>query len=244
MRVIPPFLTIILSLYVALLVIKEAFLFKESLAPKRTITVQGKGEVSAAPDAAVLLITVVSEGVEAAATQQGNSQKANAIYMMLSAMGIEKKEVQTTQYNLEPVYSYIENRPPNLTGFRLSQTISAKVKNFDKMGKILAEAVKLGANRTDGPFFEVSDPEQYRNQARKEAFAQAKARALSQAAAAGVKLGHLISFQEIGANVPILTSRQHEMALRAVAEDKLSSPVLEPGSQDLSVVVDVVYDIR
>ena len=244
MRAIPIPLAIILTFYVAILVIKEGFRFKELLSPERTITVQGRGEVSAAPDVAVLLITVVSEDTEATSTQQNNSQKANAIYTMLSGLGIEKKDVQTTQYNLEPVYSYVENRPPNLTGFRLSQTISVKVKNFDKMGTILAEAVKLGANRTDGPFFEISDPEQYRNQARKAAFAQAKARALSQAEAAGVKLEKLISFQEMGPNPPVLQTRQYEMSLRAGAEDKLSPPTIEPGSQDLSVVVDVVYEIR
>lgn len=244
MRAIPIPLAIILTLYVAILAVKEGFIFKESLVPERTITVQGRGEVSAAPDAAVLLITVVSEDVEAASTQQSNSQRANAIYTMLSGLGIEKKDIQTTQYNLEPVYSYVENRPPNLTGFRLSQTISVKVKNFDKMGPILAEAVKLGANRTDGPFFEISDPEQYRNQARKAAFAQAKARALSQADAAEVKLGNLISFQEMGANPPALQTRQHEMTLRAGLEEKSSSPTIEAGSQDLSVVVDVVYEIR
>ncbi|MBX7157369.1 MAG: SIMPL domain-containing protein [Verrucomicrobiae bacterium] len=244
-RVIPFPVALVLTFYLAILVAKEAVVLKDSFFPQRMITVQGRGEVSAAPDAAVLLLTVVSEDAEAAKTQKSNSERANAVYAMLTGLGIEKKAVQTTQYNLEPVYSYIENRPPDLTGFRLSQTISVKVKDFDKMGPILAEAVKLGVNRTDGPFFEISDPELYREQARKEAFAQAKAKALSQAAAAGVKLGVLVSFQELGNNgsLPPMT-RSLGVTRAGLDESKIAPPNIEPGSQDLSVVVDVVYEIR
>jgi hypothetical protein len=243
MRVIPFPVAVMLTIYLAILAVKEFFVLKESVLPKRTITVQGRGEVSATPDAAVLLLTVVSEDAEAAKTQQSNSEKANAIYAMLTGLGIDKKAVQTTQYNLEPVYSYVENRPPDLTGFRLSQTISVKVKDFDKMGPILAEAVKLGVNRTDGPFFEISDPEFHREQARKEAFAQAREKALSQTEAADVKLGALISFQELGNNGALPLPRS-TMMRTTMEESKISPPTIEAGSQDLSVVVDVVYEIR
>jgi uncharacterized protein YggE len=245
---IPRPLTYALIAYLAVLTLQHLADFAVTKSSTERVHVRGTGEVSAPPDSAVILLTVITEAAEPASAQAQNTERANAVFKMLEGVGVPAKDYRTTQYSLEPIYAYVENRPPQLKGFRLSQTVSVKLKNLDWIGRVLSESVTLGVNRTDGPTFEVADPKALEAQARQKAFADARYRAEQMAQAAGVRLGRVLSFSEGAIPMPggVGGGRGGAMPLaRAARElDAVEAPVIAPGTQEVSVSVDVIYEIR
>jgi uncharacterized protein len=74
-----------------------------------------------------------------------------------------------------------------------------RVRALDTTGAILDAAVADGANTLNGMTFGLADPEPAYNEARKEAVADARAKAELLAMAAGVKLGPVMSISDAGA---------------------------------------------
>jgi uncharacterized protein YggE len=64
------------------------------------------------------------------------------------AAGIAERDIQTTGINVNPQYRYAENTPPKITGYQASNTVSLKVRDTAKLGKVLAAALALSALAT------------------------------------------------------------------------------------------------
>jgi uncharacterized protein YggE len=104
------------------------------------------------------------------------------------------------------------------------------------MGEVLDKLVSVGANQMNGITFEVSTAETLRDAARKEAIANARRRAELFAAAAGVKVGKVVSITE-GA---MIEPRPFVKAGRMAAMDAV--PV-ERGTQSLEATVTVTWEL-
>ena len=66
--------------------------------PERTITVQGTGKVTVKPDIAVTTMGVISSAKTVAEAQQKNTEIMNKLIEKVKALGIEEKDIQTTNY--------------------------------------------------------------------------------------------------------------------------------------------------
>jgi uncharacterized protein len=77
-----------------------------------------------------------------------------------------------------------------------SNILTIRLRQLDGLGAVLDAAVADGANTLNGLTFGLADPKPALDEARKEAVADARARAELLAAAAGVKLGRVISISE------------------------------------------------
>ena len=76
------------------------------------------------------------------------------------------------------------------------------MRNLDKLGEVLDRLVGLGANEMAGLSFDVSQGEKLKDDARKEAVANAQRRAKLYADAAGVELGEVLRIDEGGDSGP------------------------------------------
>lgn len=206
----------------------------------QVITVSGMGEVNAIPDLAEVVFQIVTEGRTAGQVQKSSAEKSHTIQNFIEGQGIKKEDVQTTQYRLEPMYFYVENKPPQLSGFRLSQGLRVKVRDLDKVGDVIAGGVAAGANQVDGPSFSVDKKEELIRKARVLAFQDAREKARLQAEAAGVRLGKIVAFSEDSNGVPMRV----ENKTMAMSEDRTGAPALEPGSEDIRVNVSLSYQLR
>ena len=156
----------------------------------------------------------------------------------LKASGIADKDIQTSSLRIEPRYTRPrEGEFAQIDGYRVTNQVQVVVRDLDKIGDILDQLVTLGANQTNGLSFEASKAETLRDDARKEAVANAKRRAELYAAAAGVELGEVLSIDEGGggdAPQPVM-----HMA-RAM---KASVPI-ERGSETLSAQVTITWALK
>lgn len=76
----------------------------------------------------------------------------------VKAAGIADKDVQTSGINLSPQYTYKENEAPKINGYQASNTVSLKVRDITRLGKVLDALVAQGANDINGPSFRSTNP--------------------------------------------------------------------------------------
>jgi len=116
------------------------------------------------------------------------------------------------------------------------------VRDFDTLGTMLAGVAKKGANTISGPNFTIDDPDAARAEAREQAIEKAHKKAQEMAKAGGFRLGKLLSIQEGGGYYP------YELSARSIAIDSVGeiakAPIIEPGSQDVTVNITLRYEIK
>jgi uncharacterized protein YggE len=203
----------------------------------RQITVSGMAQVEAVPDLATITVGVTTRGDTAAAALSANSEAMTAVTAGLDAGGIAPRDRQTSQLNLSPVYA--DDRggdSPEITAYQADNTVTVRVREIAKLGATIDALTKAGANRLYGIGFEVSEPREALDGARREAVADARAKAELYAEAAGVTLGPVVSLSEGGGGGPQPYFARAEMADAA--------PPVSEGTVTLSATVEVVFAIE
>ncbi len=217
--------------------------YADSLMPAKTITVSAEGKTTVSPDVAKLSFSVISEGSDPTALADDNNQKMKAAIDFIKAQGVEEKDVKTTNYNLSPKYEYDEEtRKTFISGYALTQTISVKIRDLDKTADILAGLPSLGINQIGSISFDIDEPEKYLSDARSQAFDKAREKAVSMAEKNGVKIVRVINFYEYQ---PV--SYYGTKAVSGLGGAESSAPIvpqIEPGSQEVTIQVNVVYEIE
>jgi hypothetical protein len=132
---------------------------------------------------------------------------------------------------------------PRITGFRVSNQLTVKVRDFDRLSEALDDAIAAGGDavRVNNVSFSVDEPEQYLGEAREQAMQDARERAEQLASLAGVTLGQLRSVSESSAPSPSLGRGAFgdEFAFAQAAATPLS-----PGETEVSLTVFVVYELE
>lgn len=230
----------------AVLSAKAMIDYSYSLQPAQTISVSADSKVSIVPDLATISFSVIAEGSDTVKLQTDNNTKINDAIAYLKTQGVEAKDIKTSGYNLNPKYVYNPKTGQNyIDGYTMTQSVTVKIRDFAKISPILGALPSKGINGLNGPDFSVEDKDKYLNQAREEAFAKAKAKARAMAGYAGAHLGRVITFSENGGGYPIYYYDRAETASgKGGAPMAAPAPTIEPGSQDLTLTVNVTYEIR
>jgi uncharacterized protein YggE len=207
-------------------------------APRRasTITVAGSGTVSATPDQAEITIGVVTQASTAAQALAANSQAMERLLQSLGNLGIGPRDIQTTNISVSPQRrAPKEGQPPEITGYEVSNQVRVKVRDLARLGQVLDRQVSQGANLVYGIHFGLQEPAPLLDEARKRAMADARRRADLYAAAAGLKVGRVLSVQEAGV-APPGPGPAPRMAMSAAI------PVA-PGEQEIQASVTVTFTL-
>lgn len=217
---------------------------------RRTVTVSGLGKISAAPDVADISVGVVTEAQTARDALSGNNQAMSTLTEQLKGKGVAAKDIQTTNINLNPRYSQPQPgqpgqpRPrqegftPRIVGYTVTNSVRVTVRDLDKLGELLDAVVTAGANQMNGISFRIEESEALLDQARKGAVADAKRKAEQLCGELGVVLGAPVSVAESNGFLP----PPQPMMGRAMMMASESVPV-SPGEEELSVTVQVVFEI-
>ena len=218
----------------ALLIAAVALAPLAAQAADKTVTVTGEASVSVAPDIAVIRIGVSSLGKTAREASDANSQKMTTVLGAIKGSGIADKDVQTSRLTLQPQYDANKAGPARLLGFQVTNQVTVKIRDIDKLPNILDKAIGAGANEMSGIEFIVSEQSKLLDQARDEAIADARRKADLYAKAAGAKLGPVVAIVEEGASPP----RPIAAAFRA------SGVPVAPGERELRAVVTVSFELK
>jgi uncharacterized protein YggE len=208
----------------------------------RTISLSGHGEVKAAPDMAVVTTGVSTQAATAADALAANTTAMTALFAALKAAGIAEKDMQTSNFMIQPRYDYNDGKqPPLLVGYDVSNNVTVTVRQIDGLGALLDTVVKAGSNQINGISFDVSKPTEALDEARRLAAADATRKAKLYAETMGVTLGPVLSISE-GVSyqppVPMLRTTAAPMA------DAARPVPVAAGEQTLAMDVNITWEIK
>ncbi len=203
----------------------------------RTVTGSGTGRVQGRPDTLTINIGVESHARSAGEALSRNNDNANKVIGVLKDAGVDAKDIQTSQLSIQPNF---DNNNQQLNGYSVSNTVTATLHNLDNAGKIIDAATNAAGDdiRVNGVSFSIDDTSKLVEAARADAVKRATAQAGQLATAAGVALGDIQSIQESSSPVrPYVTDG-------AGAKSDASATPIQPGTQDLTVDVTVIFDLK
>ena len=237
--------------------------YKSSIQPSsyRAFSVSGEGKVTTVPDIARVSVGIVVEGSkDLALIQKQATERGNKVTAFVKKQGVDAKDIKTEQYSVEPRYQYFNCStpiysssqtvakpcpPPEIVGYTIRQSISLKMRDFDKIGGIMSGVVENGANTVSSLSFTVDDPTKIESEARSKAIEQAKEKAAQVAKAGGFSIGRLLSIEEGGVNnYDRYAYKSSEVMMSSAGAGAAPAPTIEAGSQDVTANVTLRYEIK
>jgi uncharacterized protein YggE len=207
--------------------------------PTPSITVSGTGKVLYVPDLGYIHVGVSSEAWSAAEAWKKNEEIVKKMFEALKKLGIEEKDLKTSNISVQPRYLHKQNEEPKFLGYTVSYDLSVKVRKLDQMGTVLDSMVDAGANRNMNISFGSSKMDELIKEARLKAVSEARDNANLYVTGAGARLGDVLSISD----TPYAhQQRCFPVDAMAVREGKMSLPVAA-GEQETSFTITVTWAI-
>lgn len=211
--------------------------------PPPQIAVTGEGEMALAPDMAVLSLAVTSQAETARAALDANNKAMADVLKAMQAMGIDERDLQTSGFSITPQYVYPkrsnEAEPPRIVGYQVNNSLTVRVRDLTKLGEIIDRSVTLGVNQGGNITFTNDGPDAAVTEARKNAMADALARARTLTQAAGIGLGKILSISEQSFNPRPVPMARAEMSMRADGAVPVAA-----GENTYRVQVNVTFELE
>ena len=211
-----------------------------------TLTVSETGTMTHAPDTAFVTFGVDSPAKSLAEAQKRNNAVMNKVMDRLRELQIEKERIQTSTFTVTPHYRPLPNRPadapppsPEIVGYVVSNMVTVEIRALDKVGTVIEEVLKVGANSFHGLHWGLRDEQQVRLSALKQAAAKAREKAAVLSEALHVKLARVLSVSEGGGHVLRPAAPMARMAMGTSAGEV----PISPGELKVEAMVTLVYEI-
>jgi uncharacterized protein YggE len=206
---------------------------------RASISVAGHGKITGTPDTATVTMGVETKDPSAQAAMQRNNAEAAALIATLKEKGVAAKDIQTSNLSVSPDW----DDKGNIKGYAVSNTVTVTLHDLKSAGAIIdAAAAKAGNDiRLQGVMLSIDDTSDLVAKARADAVKDALTQGQQLAAAGGIKLGAIHTIDTTGTVQPqpqYFAERYAKMAL-----DTTAAVPIEPGTQELSIDVNVVFDI-
>ncbi|MGE3961875.1 MAG: SIMPL domain-containing protein [Dehalococcoidia bacterium] len=158
------------------------------------IHVTGNATTTVEADRAIVELGVEAMAPTVEAARDEAAAAMDDVTAALTAAGIPRDNLPTSGFRIQPQYG--EPRPgdadgPRITGFIVTNLVSARIDDIDRVGEIIDAAVAAGGDliRVQDIRFEASDQDAAFNQALEDAVQDARATAQRVASLTGVQLG-------------------------------------------------------
>ena len=206
----------------------------------RTLTVNGDGAASAAPDIADLELGVHTINEDPTVAIVDNTTAMAYVIEALTDLDIDEDDIQTRSFNMWVEQVYGPDGPTGEVLYHVVNQIMVRVRDLDMTGDVLGAALAAGANNVSGITFGVEDTQALEEAARDAAVDNALAKADQLAERLGVKVGSARHVTEISGGFP-----QETRLERAMAFDSGGASVpVSPGDFTVRVSVNIVFDIE
>jgi len=210
-----------------------------------SISATGNSEITAKPDMISIYVISQARNESSSAAQQKVIEISDKFVAELEKLGISEEDIELSNYNVYEDFDWANNERKSL-GFVATQSITVKLKDFNKTSQVISAATTAGA-LVSGINYELSIARQneYKAQALKEAGADAKIKASSLASGFDRRLGRLVSVQSQDFNyMPYPLYAKEDVAVvseNAGAESAIRS--ISPTDLTVSASVSATYSM-
>lgn len=160
------------------------------------VTVAGEAVTKVEPDAAVLILSVVTQSPQAIMAQQENARKSDAVANAIKAVAGANTEIKTSDYVLQPQYDYRDNNLPKIIGYDARNSVFVTLSDLKNVGAVIDAASRAGANSISNVSFILRQTSPARGQALSDATRQAMNKAESIAQALGGRVVRVVEENE------------------------------------------------
>lgn len=216
-----------------------------------TVSTPGTATTSTQPDKVSVTIGVETQGETASEAAAANADLMEKVLAALRELGVKDEEMSTSSYNVFPIYNttapeaciMIYPPPPEcvpkneIVGYKASNSVTVTVDADFDAGSVIDTAIEAGATNVNGAYFFVSQEKQQeiRDSLIGEAIANAKSRADKAAEAVGMEV--------IGVKSISLNDVHFPVFYRELAADAAGGTPTLPGQQEVTMTVQVVYNM-
>jgi hypothetical protein len=205
--------------------------------------VSGEGEVMVIPDEARVRLGVRREGSSVSNLQEEVNAVMETLLTALDELGIEKKDVKTVSYAVNPDSSIDSSEP---AGYVAYSEVEVRAREMEKASQVLDLAGQLQLEQVSGITFGLSEELEKTSlrDARKMAIEEAKLKAEELSRLSGMKLGNIINVKEsMNTPQPYLMAREMA-AVDAMGGDQVTPTPVEPGESTVRVMITLSYETK
>lgn len=210
--------------------------------PINTIQVTAQGTVRVEPDIAYITLGVQSQAKTAEASQAANLEKMTALYEALKQLGIEEKDYYTSQYSVNPDYTYSGNTQ-RITGYTTTNMIEVTMRDLTEIGTLLDVAAKAGMNQAYSLQFGLENPDAAGLEALKTALSNADVKAKLMAETTGVQIVRILSVKDSVVST-VNPYNNYRYAAAEAAYDAAAAVPVSSGTMEVTMQASVVYEIK
>jgi uncharacterized protein len=177
-----------------------------------TVYVGADGKFESAPDTALVQFNIAAQEPELQAAHTRATNAAEQVRQALRANGIDPKQAEIGSFQVAPVYDW-KNPKRKVVGYRVSSSISVKLKDFSKIGPLASKFAELDVTESQSINYLLDNIDVAKVKAVEDAFQRAKASAEAVARAGGRQIGQL-SYASVDTFEPVYP-------MRAMATDRM-----------------------
>ncbi len=210
-----------------------------------TLTISETGTVTHKPDTAFVTFGMETAGKSLAEAQKRNSAVMGKVIDRLRTLQIDKERIQTSSFTVSPQYRPLPNRTadaspvlPEIIGYVVSNMVTVEVRALDRVGTVIEEVLKAGANSFQGLHWGLLDERSVRLSALKQAAAKAREKAAVLSESLHVKLVRVVSVNEGGQMM-----RPAAPMARMAMEGSAGDVPISAGELKIEATVTLVYEI-
>jgi len=183
----------------------------------------------------------VAQASTAADAQAQVADRVARILDRAKTLGVAEKDTKNVGYSVQPQYASGPNQAPRITGYEARQQILLTFRNVDGVGKALDSLIQNDGALTASVAFSIDDNKPAQAEARRLAIQDALAKAQAMAQTANVKVGKVLSLNDVGSN-PI--PQPFDSFRGPVGAAAPAGAQLPAGQLDITIRVQVQFSIE
>ncbi|QGQ99066.1 DUF541 domain-containing protein [Paenibacillus psychroresistens] len=208
-----------------------------------TINVVGEGKISVTPDVAYLSIGLSTKAATAKEAQSKNAEGfINVQKVLFDTYKLDKKDVVTSGFQVQPNYTYTKNDEPKITSYSANQTIQITYRDLAKIGILLDDLSAAGVNQMNGIQFDTEKRQEYEIQAIDNAMSNAALKAKAIAKNAGKELKGVINVVQGGASAMPININRGMMDTMKLASSESIATSISAGELKIITTITVQYE--
>ena len=197
------------------------------------IEVTGQGVVKAEPNIIKTNLGIHTQRPTVGEAMEINKSMINKLYEKLIDLGIDKKDINTSQFYLN---YYLDQNKNDV--YTVTNNLEVKIRDLNKINDVLATSTEVGVNNIWGINFVSDNTENLAKDARIAAIQDARKKAEELAKASGMRLGKILEIVELQSYNYGFETRAKTMAYGT------GDMVFSPSELSYSESVKVIYELK
>ena len=210
-----------------------------------TVSVGADGKFEAAPDTAIISLSIAAQEGSSEAAYRKASQAAERVRAVLRSNGLDPKAFEVGFYSLQPMIDW-KSPKRKIVGYRVTTSGTLKLKTFEKMGAVLQGLAVIEETDNQSVSYILEDMDAAKQKAIEDALNKAKASAATVARVGGRNLGDLayaaVDTLEQQPPVPMVAMRS--MAKADVAQEAAPTEEFTPQKVTVTAHVTALFNLR